>query len=157
MPLYTGLVALALGARNVEVVDARAEVQTLAEKLGLQPRSPADLRGIEPAPLVVDVTGCPDGLAVSLGRTAPNGICSSAGGLHARGRIPLLRSYLRNVTLHIGRTHARTVIPHVLALMADGRLHPETVTTQVAPVDNALTALDQHCRAGAVKTILTAE
>jgi len=40
--------------------------------------------------------------------------------------------------------------------MVDGRLHPEAVTTQVAPIDEAPAALDQHCRAGAVKTILVA-
>jgi alcohol dehydrogenase len=156
MPLYTGLIAVALGARHVEVVDARAEIRDLAARLGLQPRSPTDLRGIEPAPLVVDVTGDPAGLVAALGHTAADGICSSAGGLHARGRFPLLRSYISNVTLHIGRTHARAVIPQVLELMVDGRLHPEAVTTQVAPIDEAPAALDQHCRAGAVKTILVA-
>ena len=46
----------------------------------------------------------------------------------------MLRSYINNVTLHIGRTHARAVMPHVLELMVDGWL----------------------CRAGAVKTILIA-
>jgi membrane protease YdiL (CAAX protease family) len=48
------------------------------------------------------------------------------------------------MTLHIARTHARTLFPHVLALMADGRLHPEAVTTTVASLDNAPSNLHDH-------------
>ena len=55
-----------------------------------------------------------------------------------------------------GRTHARAVIPEVLALVADGRLKPETVTTTVAPLDDAPRALTEHVRGDATKTILTA-
>jgi alcohol dehydrogenase len=156
VPLYAGLAAVALGARHVELVDSRAEVRDLAEKMGLDARSPADLRGIAPAPLVVEVTASAAGLRAAVARTGPDGICSSAGGLHHSGRIPLLQPYIRNLTLHIGRTHARAVIPQVLRLVAEGKLRPEAVTTQVAPMREAPAALDRHCRAGAVKTILTA-
>ena len=45
--------------------------------------------------------------------------------------------YARNMTLHIACTHARTLIPQILALMADGRLHPDAVTTTVASLDDA--------------------
>ena len=60
------------------------------------------------------------------------------------------------MTIHIGRSNARTVIPEVLAMMADGRLQPQRVTTLVAPLDDAVDALREHCRDDAVKTILTA-
>ncbi|MDQ2724393.1 MAG: hypothetical protein M3Y36_02700 [Actinomycetota bacterium] len=40
--------------------------------------------------------------------------------------------------------------------MVDGRLRPELVTTQVAAIEDAVPALDQYCRDGAIKTILTA-
>jgi len=105
---------------------------------------------------VVDVTAEPSGLRAALAHTGPDGICSSAGGLHHSGRMPLLQSYIRNLTLHIGRTHARAVIPRVLELMVSGKLAPQTVTTQIAPIDEAPAALARHCRSGAVKTILTA-
>jgi len=156
MPIYTGLVALALGARQVELVDARAPVRALAMKLGLRSLPPSEMRGLEPAPLVVDVTGEAKGLATCLARTAPDGVCSSAGGLHANARIPFVRTYIRNATLHLGRTHARAVIPDVLALLADGRLHPQLVTTQIAALDDAPAALREHCRSDAIKTVLTA-
>lgn len=62
--------------------------------------------------------------------------------------------YTRNATLVMERTHARAVIPKVLELMAGGRLHPETVTTCVAPIDDAPRALHQHLRSDALKTVL---
>ena len=156
VPLYTGLVALALGARRVELVDARAPVRELAAKLGLQTRAPAEMRELEPAPLVVDITGRPRGLVACLELTAPDGICTSAGGLHSSGRIPLLRAFMRNTTIHIGRSHARALMPAALALIASGKLEPQRVTTLVASIDDAPAALREHCGAGAIKTVLTA-
>lgn len=154
--LYTGLIAHTLGARHVDLVDSRSEVRTLAERLGIRAVAPGDLAQVEPAPLVVDVTGRAAGLVAALRHTAPDGVCSSAGGLHARVAIPQLESFIRNVTIHIGHSHARAIIPEVLELMADGRLQPERVTTHVAAIEDGLQALDQHCRDGAIKTILTA-
>jgi alcohol dehydrogenase len=156
MPIYTGMVALALGAPTVEFVDARASVRELAARLGMHPRAPRELGRIEPAALVVDVTANPGGLREALRMTAPDGICTSAGGLHAHGRMPLLRSYIRNLTLHVGRTHARAVMPEVLELIASGRLRPEAVTTRVASLEDAPAALREHCREGALKTVLLA-
>jgi alcohol dehydrogenase len=157
MPIYAGLIARALGARRVALVDARGPVRELAATLGLEAVEPADLRGLEPAPLVVDVTAEPRGLVACMERTAPDGICSSAGGLHASARIPFLHAYIHNITLHIGRSHARASMPDVLALLAAGTLRPQDVTTQVAPFDDAPAALREHCRSGAIKTVLTAD
>jgi alcohol dehydrogenase len=64
--------------------------------------------------------------------------------------------YARNVTLHIGRAHARALIPDVLALMAGGRLHPETVTSTLGSLDDAPQVLAEHFRGGGIKAILTA-
>lgn len=153
-PLYAGLIARALGARNVNLADARLAVRAHAERLGLNALHPRELRRRAPAPLVVDVTV--DKLHLSLANTAPDGICTSAGGFHRSTRIPLLQMYVRNATLHIGRTHVRQLIPKVLELMLDGRLHPETVTTTVAPLDDAPAVLREHFLGGGVKTVLTA-
>lgn len=96
------------------------------------------------------------GLGVALASTAPDGVCSSAGSLHRTARIPLLRSYGHNLTVHISRVNARAVIPEVLQLISAGSLRPETVTTTVASIEDAPAALREHYLAGAVKTILTA-
>jgi alcohol dehydrogenase len=64
--------------------------------------------------------------------------------------------YGRNVSLHISRSHARALIPQVLELMTSGRLHPEAVTTTVAPMDDAPKALHAHLTRESTKVILTA-
>ncbi len=154
VPLYAGLIARALGARNVQLADSRPHVRAHAERLGLGTLHPRELRRRAPAPLVVDVSGTD--LRLALASTAPDGICSSAGGLHRSARIPFLLMYGRNATLHLGRTHVRTLMPEVLTLIAQGRLQPETVTTCVAPLEDAPRALREHFLGSGVKTVLTA-
>jgi alcohol dehydrogenase len=142
-PLYVGLIAHALGARNVYLADARPAIRGHAER-----------RRRAPAPLVVDCSV--DALRVSLSNTAADGICTSVGSLHRAASIPALQMYVRNATLHIGRSHVRHLIPKVLELMLDGRLRPETVTTTVASIDDAPVVLREHFLGGGVKTVLTA-
>jgi alcohol dehydrogenase len=154
VPLYTGLIARALGARQVCLVDARPSVREHALRLGLEAIAPRELRHRPSAPLVVDVSV--DRLHVALAHTAPDGICTSSGSLHRRARIPALQMYGRNVTLHFGRTHARALIPDVLQLIATGRLHPELVVSNVAQLEDAPEALREHIRGEQVKTVLTA-
>src|SRR5439155_5779705 len=154
LPLYTGLIARAYGAHDVHVADARPGVREHAGRLGLDALHPRELRKLDRAPLVIDVSG--GDLHLALARTAPDGVCTSSGSLHRSARIPALRMYGRNVTLHFGRTHARALIPAVLELLAAGRLDPRPVITNVAPLEDAPRALGEHFRGGGVKTVLTA-
>jgi alcohol dehydrogenase len=154
--LYAGLVAQALGARHVHLADARPWVREHAARLGLNPLQPRELRRRPPVPLVADVSATSAGLWRALSSTAPDGTCSSVGNIHRTARIPVLLMYGRNVTLHVSRTHARAVIPRVLELMRDGRLHPEAVTTNIAALDDAPRVLRAHYRSNETKTILTA-
>jgi alcohol dehydrogenase len=153
-PLYTGLIARALGARNVTLVDSRPHVRAHAERLGLNTLRPAKLRGHGRAPLVVHINDGP--IATALAHTAADGICTSSGGLHRSERLPFLQMYVRRATLHVGIVHARALMPRVLELMRDGRLRPELVTTHIAPLDDAPAALREHCLGGGVKTVLMA-
>jgi alcohol dehydrogenase len=153
-PLYAGLIARALGARRVQLADARGWVRAHAERLGLEPLTPRDLRRRPPAPLVVDVSVTH--LALALAKTAPDGICTSSGSLHRSTRVPTLHMYTRNVTLHFGRTHARAEMPAVLELVASGALQPQLVTSEVAALADAPRALAAHMRGGATKTVLVA-
>ena len=107
------------------------------------------------AALVADISGDPTGLHLALSNTAPDGVCSSAGGLHRSATVPALLMYGRNVTLHVGRTNTRPLIPKVLELMASGDLRPELVTSCVADLDEAPRALGEHYRGDAIKTVLT--
>lgn len=154
--LYAGLVARALGASEVTVIDARTDVRAQAEGLGLAAVTPKQARGLAPAPLVADISASPAGLRRALALTAPDGICSSAGSLHAFSRIPTASMFGRNATLIVARSHARVLIPGVLDLVADRRLAPERVTTVLAPMDDAAAALNDHLRGGSTKTVVAA-
>jgi alcohol dehydrogenase len=153
-PLYTGLIARALGARNVTVVDSRAHVREQAERLGLSAMRPRALRRRAPAPLVAHISTDP--LSIALSHTAPDGICTSSGGLHRSARIPFFQMWARRTTLHLGLPHTRALIPDVLELMVAGSFRPEDVVTAVAPLDDAPAALREHVFGGGVKTVLTA-
>jgi alcohol dehydrogenase len=154
VPLYAGSIAQALGARRVVFADARPSVRAHAARLGLDVLDPRKLRQRPPAPLVADVSATDVGFALS--RTAPDGVCSSSGSFHHSARVPALQMYVRNVTLHFGRVHARAVMPEVLGLIAAGKLDPLKIDTCVGSLDDAPSAIARHAREGAVKTILTA-
>lgn len=154
VPLYAGLVAKALGAATVHLVDSRMFVRAHAERLGLVAHPPGELRGLPLAPLVIDATAVPSGMRAAVQHTAPDGVCSSVGTLHRNARFPTALMYGRNVTLKIARSHARALIPGVLELMAAGKLRPEEVITDVAKMDDAPHAITRHVRGEATKTIL---
>jgi alcohol dehydrogenase len=153
--LVTALIARALGARNIYVVDGRAALRERAEHLGFHALDPRRPRDWPVAPLTVDATGTPAGLRQVLRHTAPDGICTCVWSLHRLGGFPLAASYVRNVTVHIGRAHVRAIMPDVLDLIANGQLRPELVTTNLASFDDAPAALREHCYGDALKTVLT--
>ncbi|WP_169747988.1 zinc-dependent alcohol dehydrogenase [Pseudonocardia acaciae] len=154
--LYAGQLALALGARRVRLADGRPEVRAAAERLGLEPLRPRDLRHATPAPLVVAATVSSRGVWTALSLTAPDGVCSSVGGLHRTARIPAIGMYTHNASFHVGRTNARALMPGVLDLMAAGRFHPERVISTHGALDDAPRLLARHYRSSDIKTVLSA-
>ena len=66
--------------------------------------------------------------------------------------IPLYKMFVKGMRLQTGRAHARAAIPGVLALIAEGRLRPEAVTSQVVAWDDAPAAI-----AGGAQTKLVIE
>jgi alcohol dehydrogenase len=153
--LYAGLIAQALGARHVRFADTRPEVREHAERLGLDAIEMGEIFKDGHAELTVDASGTAPGLQLAIVATGADGICSSAGGLHRTARLPTGLMYARNATYVVGRTHARAVIPHVLELMAAGKLHPEQVTTTTGSLDDAPRILRQHVTRDSTKTILS--
>jgi alcohol dehydrogenase len=155
VPLYAGLFARALGATNVVLIEARDEVRSQAQALGLEALTPSQAKRLAPAPLVVETSATPAGLRRALELTAPDGICSSSGSLHARSAIPTSLMYARNATLTLARPHTRPMIPDVLRLMIEDRFAPERVTTLTGLIDDAPAVLGEHMAGGSTKTILT--
>jgi alcohol dehydrogenase len=154
VPLYAGLVAKVLGLERVLLVDARAAVRDHAQRLGISAISPSRLDRRLRAPLVVDASATARGARLAVAHTAQDGICTSVGALHAHARLPAALMYGRNIAYHLARTHARRIIPEVLGLMIDGGLHPELVTTQLAPLDDAPRAITSHVVGDITKTVL---
>jgi len=153
-PLYTGMIARALGARTVTLVDSRPDVRAHAERLGLHAVQPRELRGRAPARLVAHISDGP--LSLALAHTAADGVCTSSGGLHRSAKLPFVRMWMRRVSLHVSIPHVQPTIRPVLGLMASGTFRPGSVVTTVAPLDEAPTVLREHVLAGATKTVLVA-
>jgi alcohol dehydrogenase len=156
VPLYAGLIAKALGAGEVLLIDGRDHVRQHAARLGLNALAPSEAKSLRPASLVADVSATAGGLRRAIDLTAPDGICSSSGTLHPKAAIPTALMFGRNATLTIGRTHARAVIPQVLALMTEGRLPLQLVTTLTGSVQDAPVLLREHALGHSTKTILEA-
>src|SRR5262249_36949207 len=82
------------------------------------------------------------GLACALRSTAPDGVCTSIGiYFEPATPVPLLEMYIHGINFVTGRVHAREAMPRALALIAQGLLHPEIVTSQVVPWEHAAEAL----------------
>ncbi len=156
VPMYAALIARAMGAGHVVFADARPGVREQARALGVDAVAPKEAAKMKPFPLVADISADAAGTRLAVESVAPDGICSSAGGLHANVKLPLSAMFGRNVTLRVSRSDARAVIPKVLELIETGALRPELVTTLQAPIDGAIGALTDHMRGASTKTILTA-
>ena len=154
--LVAGLTALWIRGAAVQFVDHRYWVRSQAALLGLEALTPTAAKKQPLADLVVDVTGTGRGLRTSLLMTAPDGICSGAGGLAHSANAPIGLMYARSVQLHLGRTHVRSLIPQVLDWMTQG-FQPDAVITDVQPMDRAAAEVSAHCRVDSTKLVLLRE
>jgi alcohol dehydrogenase len=144
--LYAAALALALGAARVTYVDADDRRRRVAESLGAETLALADAPSrLGPFPVTVDACAEPDGLALALRSTAPDGTCTSTAIYFGeQPALPLLEMYTKCTTFRTGRAHARPAMPHVLELAASGALLPERVTTLTVAWDDAAEALAQR-------------
>jgi alcohol dehydrogenase len=139
--LYAAGLAVALGAERVVYVDADEARRAVASELGAETLAETPKR-LGPFPITVDASADPDGLALALRSTAPDGSCTSATIYFGeQPSLPLLEMYTKVVTFRTGRAHAREAMPHVLDLAAAGKLHPELVTSRVVQWADAAPAL----------------
>jgi alcohol dehydrogenase len=139
--LYAVAIAKALGAGRVDYLAHDAAQGARAQAIG-----GTLVEGAPPAragsyPITVDASMRPEGLVCALRSLEPEGICTSVSIYFSEVALPMLELYTRGVRLVTGRVNSRAVLPHVLDLVAAGRLHPEAVTTDVVPWDDAAAAL----------------
>jgi alcohol dehydrogenase len=137
--------AIALGADKVVYVDNDQRTLALAKRVGaeiIELTVGPDTPTVGIFPYTIDVSGSADGLALAIRCTDYEGLCQrSYGDFKDRTEVPLREMYGRNVTLKIGRVHARAHMHHTLDLMKSGCLHPEHVITRRASFDDAAEAI----------------
>jgi threonine dehydrogenase-like Zn-dependent dehydrogenase len=139
--VYAAALAVALGAESVLYVDTDADRRATAGALGAETLETIPSR-LGPFPITVDSSADPDGLALALRSTAPDGICTSTAIYFGeQPSLPLLEMYTKGITFKTGRVNAREAMPHVLALAASGALQAERVTSRVVSWADASEAL----------------
>jgi threonine dehydrogenase-like Zn-dependent dehydrogenase len=139
--LYAAAIAKAMGSDSVMYVDADAGRRATAEALGCETTAETPHR-LGSFPITVDASADPDGLALALRSTAPDGICTSCAIYFGdQPVLPLLEMYTKGITFQTGRANVREAMPHVLELTASGALAPELVTTRSVGWDEAADAL----------------
>jgi len=138
IPLYAALAAVALGAERVDFAGDDDELLANAERLGARPIRTQFEKPERRYPIVVDAGLTPAGLKYAIRSTAPEGICQSVS-FYPGGEMPLPlgRLYTLGIRFSIGRAHSVALLPRVMALIEQGRLRPEAVTTRVVDWNDA--------------------
>jgi alcohol dehydrogenase len=140
--LYAVAIAKALGASQVDYCDADPDRLEKAHALGARPIEVGDAFPQRLGSYPITVSAGPwQGLVCALRSTEPAGVCTSVGIYFQPPRLPLLEMYTVGVTFKTSRVMARAVIPKVLDLVTQGRLHPEAITSDHAAWDEAGEAL----------------
>jgi len=88
--------------------------------------------------VVVEASSRAAGLRRAIRSLARGGVCTAVGYYLASGtRVPLMHMYAADTTLRVGVSHARAVLPDLLACVARTRYPAEQVTTLTADWDDA--------------------
>src|SRR5262249_55741259 len=104
---YAAGMAVALGSGSVPYVDRDAGRRPTAAALGAQTLAEIPRR-VGPSPVTVDASSDPDGLALALRSTSPDGTCTSTAIYFADPPgLPLLEMYSKGITFRTGRANAR--------------------------------------------------
>jgi threonine dehydrogenase-like Zn-dependent dehydrogenase len=129
--LYAAGLAVAHGASRVDYVDDDANRRAVAESFGAS-SSARHVHG-RTYDVAVEAKSRASSLRRALRALRPGGICTGVGYYLASGtRVPLMRMYATDATLRLGVSHARAVLPELLAFVADTGFPAERVTSLTA-------------------------
>ena len=140
--LYAAGLAVAHGAGVVDYLDDDPARRNIAESFGARPCAPATSRRRVKAPgrydIVVEASSRAPGLRLAIRSLSPGGVCTGVGFYLAPGtRVPLMRMYATDATLRIGVSHARAVLPELLAFVERTGFPAERVTSLTADWNEA--------------------
>ena len=140
--LYAAGLAVAHGASVVDYLDSSRSRRAIAQDLGADAHqrsrrstTPRDLYDI-----VVEASSSTAGIRYAIRSTAPGGICTAVGYYLATNTgVPLMHMYATDITLHLGVSHPRALLPELLAWIDQHQFPAERVTSQLADFDAAPT------------------
>ncbi len=146
--LYAAGLAAAHGAGVVDYLDDDPRHRGIAESFGARtrpltaPRSKPRAAATRPGyDIVVEATSRAAGLRRAMHALAPGGVCTAVGYYMASGtRLPLMRMYATDVTLRLGVSHPRAVLPALLDFVDRTGFPAERATTLTAGWDDAPSA-----------------
>jgi alcohol dehydrogenase len=141
--LYAAGLAVAHEASVVDYLDDDPERRRIAESFGARALPLLRRRATTTTlyDVVVEASSRAAGLRRAIRSLAPGGICTAVGYYLAAGtRVPLMRMYATDATLRLGVSHARAVLPDLLAFVARTGYAAEHVTTLTADWNDAPTA-----------------
>jgi threonine dehydrogenase-like Zn-dependent dehydrogenase len=132
--LYATGLAVAHGASVVDYLDENPRRRAIAESFGARAMaSPAGAYDV-----AVEASSRAAGLRLAVRALAPGGVCTAVGYyLGAGTRVPLMRMYATDATLRVGVSHARALLPELLAFVARTGFPAERVTTLTADWEDA--------------------
>jgi threonine dehydrogenase-like Zn-dependent dehydrogenase len=146
--LYAAGLAVAHAARVVDYLDDDPARRRIAESFGARALAPPALRRgprrtttSVSYDVVVEASSRAAGIRRAIRSLAPGGICTAVGYYLAAGtRVPLMRMYATDATLRLGVSHARAVLPDLLAFVERTGYAAERVNTLTADWDDAPSA-----------------
>jgi threonine dehydrogenase-like Zn-dependent dehydrogenase len=139
--LYAAGLAVAHDAGVVDYVDDDPRRRGIAESFGAQARARRATTRSSTYDVVVEATSRASGLRAAVRALSPGGVCTAVGYYLASGtRVPLMRMYATDATLRVGVSHARTVLPALLAFVQRTEFPAERVTTLTADWEDAPSA-----------------
>ena len=141
--LYAAGLAVAHGATVVHYVDDDPVRRRIGEAFGAhtfpaRARSRRRRTTTSRYDVVVEASSRASGLRRAIRSLARGGVCTAVGYYLATGtRLPVMHMYATDATLRVGVSHARAVLPDLLAFIARTGLPAEQVTTLTADWDDA--------------------
>lgn len=139
--LYAVMFAVAAGAGRVVYHDRDPARLAIAERFGAEILDGEVPRSAGSFPIVVDASATLASLHCALRSVEPEGIVSSVGGHFKDQPLPLFEMYRRGVRFYTGRGRGGPLVATVLRWVAERRVDPARVTSEVAPFDDAPSVL----------------
>jgi len=146
--LYAAGLAVAHGASRVDYVDTSHRRLDVAHSLGADAHQRSRKSAAVPGngyDIVVEASSTGAGIRNAVRATAPGGICTAIGYyVGTNTGIPLMHMYANDITLHLGVSHPRAVLPELLDWVHSNNFPAEKVTSHLADFDDAPTAYAEH-------------